>query len=289
MPDSPTSPRATRRHKGRSAATRRRHTASSSPSSTASSTASRFSTPTSPTPSRWWSATRWHAYATDTYGSVHIPGAHIPVIAITRATGFSGHYLGDALPTVPTWTVSGYQWAPSVWARPDGTYVLYYATPATHPMNCVAKPTSYGCVETTHGPNTAMCISRATSTNPAGPFVDDSASPFVCPYAQGGAIDPSIYVRSDGTAWLLWKSDGDCLQRADVHLLPTALPRRTVDGRGTPRAHRRHAGLGGRPGRGTIDDQGGEHLLALLLGQSLGGSPTTASASPPAPRSSAPA
>ncbi len=151
-----------------------------------------------------------YAYATDTYGSVHIPGAHIPVIAITRATGFSGHYLGDALPTVPTWTVSGYQWAPSVWARPDGTYVLYYATPATHPINCVAKPTSYGCVETTHGPNTAMCISRATSTNPAGPFVDDSASPFVCPYAQGGAIDPSIYVRSDGTAWLLWKSDGDC-------------------------------------------------------------------------------
>jgi hypothetical protein len=151
-----------------------------------------------------------YAYATDTYGSVHIPRAHIPVIAITRATGFSGHYLGDALPTVPSWTVSGYQWAPSVWARPDGTYVLYYSTPATHPIDCVAKPTSYGCVETTHGPNTAMCVSRATSTSPAGPFVDDSTAPFICPYTQGGAIDPSIYVRSDGTAWILWKSDGDC-------------------------------------------------------------------------------
>ncbi len=151
-----------------------------------------------------------YAYATTTTGGAHLAPAHIPVIAITRATGFAGHYLGDALPTLPSWTVPGYQWAPSVWARPDGTYVLYYATPATHPINCVAKPTSPGCVETTHGPNTAMCISRATSTSPAGPFVDDSSSAFVCPYTQGGAIDPSIYVRSDGTPWLLWKSDGDC-------------------------------------------------------------------------------
>ena len=151
-----------------------------------------------------------YAYATTTTGGPHLAPAHIPVIAITRATGFAGHYLGDALPTLPSWTVPGYQWAPSVWARPDGTYVLYYSTPATHPINCVAKPTSSGCVETTHGPNTAMCISRATSTSPAGPFVDDSSSAFVCPYTQGGAIDPSIYVRSDGTPWLLWKSDGDC-------------------------------------------------------------------------------
>ena len=151
-----------------------------------------------------------YAYATGTSGGPYSAPAHIPVLAITRSTGFAGHYLGDALPTLPKWTVSGYQWAPSVWARPDGTYILYYATPATHPINCVAKPTSAGCVETTHGPNTAMCISRATSTNPAGPFVDDSSSAFVCPTSQGGAIDPSIYVRSDGTPWLLWKSDGDC-------------------------------------------------------------------------------
>jgi len=151
-----------------------------------------------------------YAYATTTTGGPHFAPAHIPVIAITRATGFAGHYLGDALPTLPTWTVPDYQWAPAVWARPDGTYVLYYATPATHPIDCLAHPTSAGCVQTTHGPNTAMCISRATSRSPAGPFVDDSPSAFICPTAQGGAIDPSIYVRSDGTPWLLWKSDGDC-------------------------------------------------------------------------------
>ena len=151
-----------------------------------------------------------YAYATTTTGSAHFAPAHIPVIAITRATGFAGHYLGDALPTVPAWTVPDYQWAPSVWARPDGRFVLYYATPATHPIDCIAKITTPGCVETIHGPNTAMCISRATSTDPAGPFVDDSSFPFICPYAHGGAIDPSVYVRADGTPWLLWKSDGDC-------------------------------------------------------------------------------
>jgi glycosyl hydrolase family 43 len=151
-----------------------------------------------------------YAYATNTTGGPSAKAAHIPVIAITRATGFAGHYLGDALPTLPKWTVSGYQWAPSIWARPDGTFVMYYSTPATDPLNCIYKATNPGCVMTTHGANTAMCISRATSTSPSGPFVDDSSSPFVCPSQAGGAIDPSIYIRSDGTPWLLWKSDGDC-------------------------------------------------------------------------------
>jgi len=151
-----------------------------------------------------------YAYATNTTGSAYSAPAHIPVIAITRATGFAGHYLGDALPTLPTWTVPGYQWAPAVWARPDGTFVLYYATPATHPLNCVFNAKAAGCVETTHGPNTAMCISRAVGTSPAGPFVDGSSAAFICPTTQGGAIDPSIFVTSGGTPWLLWKSDGDC-------------------------------------------------------------------------------
>ena len=151
-----------------------------------------------------------YAYATNTTSGPNAKAAHIPVIAITRSTGFAGHYLGDALPTLPKWTVSGFQWAPSIWARPDGTFVLYYATPATQPLTCISKPTNPGCVVTTHGANTAMCISRATSTSPSGPFVDNSTSAFICPYQAGGAIDPSIYIRSDGTPWLLWKSDGDC-------------------------------------------------------------------------------
>ena len=151
-----------------------------------------------------------YTYATSTTASAFAPAAHIPVIAITRATGFAGHYLGDALPTLPSWTVAGYQWAPSVWGRPDGTFVMYYSTPATQPLDCVYSHTAPGCVQTTHGANTAMCISRATSTSPSGPFVDNSSAAFICPTGQGGAIDPSIFVAADGTPWLLWKSDGDC-------------------------------------------------------------------------------
>jgi hypothetical protein len=151
-----------------------------------------------------------YTYATSTTASAYAPAAHIPVIAISRATGFAGHYLGDALPTLPTWTVAGFQWAPSVWARPDGTFVMYYSTPATQPLDCVYNDKAAGCVQTTHGANSAMCISRATSTSPSGPFVDDSSAAFICPASQGGAIDPSIFVATDGTPWLLWKSDGDC-------------------------------------------------------------------------------
>lgn len=151
-----------------------------------------------------------YVFASDTTTSRYTQGAHIPEIELTQNSAFQGYYLGDALPQLPKWTVSGFQWAPSVWARPNGTYVMYYSTPATHPLDCVAKPSGAGCIRTAKGPTSAMCISAATSTNPAGPYVDDSSSAFVCPASQGGAIDPSIFITHDGTPWLLWKSDGDC-------------------------------------------------------------------------------
>jgi len=129
-----------------------------------------------------------YIYATNT------TTANIPVYR--SATGDDGtvDYLGDALPKVPSWTVQGFQWAPSVYARPDGTFVMYYATPQ--------PPTADGSPR-------RQCISRATSRAAGGPFVDDSTGPMICPLDQGGAIDPSVFV--DGTTpYLLWKSDGDC-------------------------------------------------------------------------------
>ena len=151
-----------------------------------------------------------YLYASNTTTTQYAPAAHIPVIEMAQSSGFRGDYLGDALPQLPKWTVSGFQWAPSVWARPDGTYVMYYSTPATIPLECLAKASSAGCVRTAKGVSSAMCISRATSTSPAGPFVDDSSSAFICPVAQGGAIDPSVFIDQNGSPWLLWKSDGDC-------------------------------------------------------------------------------
>ena len=143
--------------------------------------------------------------------------ANVPVLGIGLTKGtYTGRYLGDAMPTVPKWTTPGYQWAPAVWSRPDGTYVLYYSTPATISLGCLGTQKPYGCVHTVNGNWTAAaCISRATSTSPTGPFVDNSSAPFVCPVSQGGAIDPSIYVEN-GTPWLLWKADGDCCGQPTV-------------------------------------------------------------------------
>jgi len=126
-----------------------------------------------------------YAYATNT------DEANVPVMRFPRSDQSIAQYLGDALPTLPAWTTKGFQWAPAVLARPGGRFVLYYSTPAP-------------------GGSGRKCISRAVGDNPAGPFADDSAGPFVCPLSQGGAIDPSPFVDTDGTAYLLWKSDGNC-------------------------------------------------------------------------------
>jgi hypothetical protein len=149
-------------------------------------------------------------YASSSSPSKYDHGANVPVMALSRGDGFSGRFLGDALPKVPSWTVSGYQWGPDVWERSASSYVMYYSTPATVPLGCLATPPSTGCVKTTHGETNAECISRATSAGPTGPFVDNSTSAFICPLDEGGAIDPSVFVATDGVPWLLWKSDGDC-------------------------------------------------------------------------------
>ena len=158
-----------------------------------------------------------YLFATSTRGSKYAPAAHIPEIELTQQSDFAGYYLGDALPQLPTWTVAGFQWAPSVWARADGTYVMYYSTPAIHPQACLADPKTTYCVHGKDGPTDAMCISAATSSSPSGPYVDRSSAPFICPFKEGGAIDPSIFIDRGHTPWLLWKSDGDCCG------LPTAI------------------------------------------------------------------
>ena len=142
--------------------------------------------------------------------------ANVPVLGIGLTQGkYTGRYLGDALPQVPKWSQGAFQWAPAVWSRPDGTYVMYYTTPATISWTCWGAQKPPRCVDSANGWTAAACISRATSTSPTGPFVDDSSSPFVCPASQGGAIDPSVYV-DNGTPWLLWKSDGDCCGQPTV-------------------------------------------------------------------------
>jgi len=127
-----------------------------------------------------------YIYATNTVE------VNIPVIRIKKNKLFKAQYLGDALPTLPSWTVKGFQWAPSVWAAPNNSFVMYYTTPSSA------------------GFGNKQCISRATSTDPAGPFVDNSTEAFICPLAKGGAIDASVFVDTDNTLYLVWKTDGNC-------------------------------------------------------------------------------
>jgi beta-xylosidase len=119
----------------------------------------------------------YYAYSTENQDE------HIPVL--TSSGLFGTARVSEALPTLPSWSSPGAVWAPAVLPRPDG-FVLYYTTRVHNPDR--------------------QCLSWAFSPDPAGPFVDQSSGPFVC-HPDGGAIDPSPYVDTDGRAYLLWKSD----------------------------------------------------------------------------------
>ena len=98
----------------------------------------------------------------------------------------------DALLQVPSWAAWGWTWAPSVLARGD-RFVMYYTV--------------------RHAASGRQCISVATASSPAGPFVDTSSQPLICQLDRGGSIDPHPFVDDDGRAYLFWKSDDNALGR----------------------------------------------------------------------------
>lgn len=102
-------------------------------------------------------------------------------------------WLNDAMAGPAAWaqltpradgTAFGATWAPSV-ARVGSVFVAAYSVPRAS--------------------DGRRCLSMATSSSPAGPFVDSSAGPVTC--AGWGVIDPHIF--RDGTrTWLLFKVEG---------------------------------------------------------------------------------
>jgi beta-xylosidase len=101
----------------------------------------------------------------------------------------------DALPTLPPWAAWGWTWAPAVLRRGD-RYVLYFA----------ARSGALG----------IQCIGAAVATSAIGPFTSGDNQPLICQRELGGSIDPYPYATEDGTAYLLWKSDGNALGRAST-------------------------------------------------------------------------
>jgi beta-xylosidase len=152
---------------------------------------------------------RWVLYSTQA-------GLHnVPVATATELAAWSPPI--DALPQLPAWAEWGRTWAPGVLRRP-GEFELYFAA---------------------HSRVTGrQCIGVATSTSAAGPFTSTSPEPLVCQPHLGGSIDPHPFVDADGTAYLLWKADGNALGRASLlysqRLRPDGL---AVTGDATPLMH----------------------------------------------------
>ncbi|WP_405063172.1 glycoside hydrolase family 43 protein [Kribbella sp. NBC_01505] len=94
--------------------------------------------------------------------------------------------VGDALPTLPAWTVPGRVWAPEVVAHGPDRYLMYYtsADPATG----------------------HQAVGVAVATEPKGPYVDKSLNPLISQADEGGSIDASPFRN-----WLYWKNDGNAI------------------------------------------------------------------------------
>jgi glycosyl hydrolase family 43 len=152
--------------------------------------------------------------------------------------------VGNALPELPSWASGNLTWAPAVLAR-GGSYVAYY---------------------TVHDRNSRrQCISRAVSSSPAGPFVDDSAGPMVCGFT--GAIDPSPFVDASGRAFLLWKSE----RMFDVGTLLWS-QELTADGRGLVGAPHQLMGADRGFEHGVVEapsmvQAGGRYILLYAAGR----------------------
>jgi beta-xylosidase len=125
-------------------------------------------------------STTWFSFATNTFQDGNVPVASSRDLRRwARAR--------DALPVRPSWAIKGPAWSPSV-VQIGRTFHLYYAV----------RSASSG----------KFCLSHAESSWPEGPYVDRSLWGFLCQDDRGGVIDPSPFVDADGSAWLLWKTEG---------------------------------------------------------------------------------
>lgn len=145
----------------------------------------------------------WHAWSTSAGGKGTVPHATAP-----SPTG-PWTVTGDSLDHKPAWARADHGfWAPEVTKLADGSWLMYFTA--------------------RHDANGRMCLGAARSADPAGPFVPTSeSSPLVCDATEGGAIDPSSFVDSDGTRYLLYKNDGNAVGK------PAILWLQQVDAGGT--------------------------------------------------------
>jgi len=111
---------------------------------------------------------------------------------------------GPALTAKPAWATGGVMWAPDLERISATEWVLYFAAP----VNGLD--------------DNQRCIGAATARSPLGPFTPVAGGPLVCPgladvptaddtvpgrpLTNAGVIDPSGFKDSDGTRFLLYKT-----------------------------------------------------------------------------------
>ncbi|WP_165966840.1 glycoside hydrolase family 43 protein [Actinomadura sp. 7K507] len=181
----------------------------------------------------------YYAYGTNN------AAAAMPVATAPSPTGPWRPAPGDGLAHLPAWAADGWTWAPEV-VPPSGgsrSYVLYFTARR--------KGSDH------------QCIGAATATSPAGPFVPVEGEPLVCPLELGGAIDAASYIETDGTRYLLYKTDRQ--QTAAIYLV-----RLNPDGLGLAGAPKRIMGRGaGEPVMVEAPDlvrRGGKYVLFYAAG-----------------------
>jgi arabinan endo-1,5-alpha-L-arabinosidase len=138
--------------------------------------------------------------APDSGASLNVPFIRSDDPALARWTPMS-----EALPRLPGWARPASTWAPAIAHRPGGPYRLYFTA--------------------RYGYSGRQCIGVAVSASPSGPFTPtDEVKPLVCPLAQGGAIDSSVFRQDDGSEYLLWKTDANCCEGVPVIYIQPLAP-----------------------------------------------------------------
>jgi hypothetical protein len=145
---------------------------------------------------------RYYAFSTNS------GAGDVQVITSTNLVNWS--FVGNALAGLPSWANNGSTWAPAV--------LHLAATPATPGTPAApgkpavpatpAQPEAYVMYYTVRDRASGdECLSTAVSAAPTGPYFDRTQSALVCESSDGGSIDPTPFVDSDGSMYLLWKRE----------------------------------------------------------------------------------
>ena len=165
----------------------------------------------------------WYAFSTASLG-VNIP------IAKSNSGDFNTWSLvknddgsqKDALPKAGAWSTGINTWAPNV-INLNGKFIMYYTAQSNQ------KNPKGGL---------SQCVGVATADSVEGPYAPED-DVLACPADIGGAIDPSGFVDSDGSVYVVYKIDGNSIGNGGAcgntvaPIVPTPIKLQKLDSTGT--------------------------------------------------------